>query len=328
MLQRRNSSIRESNTLSRARNQALHNRFEILTDKAQRNMTAFKFISCFFTVGFFILCSTNAQSFQTGNHNSSDTVTVRPDFNKYFKNCNVQGSIAIYDDRHQKWILSDSSDVFKEALPASTFKIINLLIALETGLVKDENDVYKWNGQADTALYGYRPEICRDMTVQDAFRESAVWVFLDMAKKIGKANYQHYLKLCNYGNQNLSETGDDFWNFGYLGISPLNQVNFLRSLYAENLPFSKRNIDIVKRVLINEQNDNYTLSAKTGWTRQGGINTGWWVGYVKTQAGVYFFATRLFQDRKFNRPEFGPCRKEITRSILLDLKVIPEASAE
>lgn len=287
-------------------------------------MTTFKFISCFFIIGFFVSCSSSAQSYQTGNQNFSDTVSFRPDFNKYFNNCNVQGSIAIYDDSHQKWILSDSSDVYKEALPASTFKIINLLIALETGVVHDENEVIRWNGLIDTARYGYRPEIYLDMTVQDAFRESSVWVFLDMAKKIGKANYQHYLKLCNYGNQNLSETGDDFWNFGFLGISPVNQVNFLRNMYAEKLPFSKRNIDIVKRVLISEQAENYTLSAKTGWTRQGGINTGWWVGYIETKAGVFFYATRLFQDRKYNSPDFGPSRKEITRSILIDLNVISE----
>lgn len=291
-------------------------------------MKGIKIISCFITISYFAFYSSNAQSFHTGNHIITDAFSVRPDFNKYFKNCNVQGSIAIYDDSHHKWILSDSSDVYKEALPASTFKIINLLIALETGVIKDENDVVKWNGEVDTARYGYRPEIYRDMTIQEAFSESAVWVFLDIASKIGKADYQNYLNLCNYGNKNLSETGDDFWNFGFLGISPVNQVNFLRSMYAEKLPFSKRNIDIVKRVLVNEKNENYTLSAKSGWTREGGINTGWWVGYVETKQGVYFFATRLFQDQKFNSPDFGSCRKEITRSVLKDLNVIPDVSTK
>ena len=286
------------------------------------------FISYLVIFGFFASCSSNAQSLLIGNTKSPDSVSIRTDFNKYFKNYNVQGSIAIYDDRNNKWILSDSSDVYKDSLPASTFKIINLLVALETGVVKDENEVIKWNGQTDTARYGYRPEIYRDMTIQEAFLESAVWVFLDMAKKIGKANYQYYLKACNYGNQNLSEEGEDFWNFGTLGISPVNQVNFLRNMYAGNLPFSKRNIDIVKRVLVNEQNENYTLSAKTGWTREGGINTGWWVGYVENNEGVVFFATRLFQDRKFNSPDFGPSRKEITRSILMDLNVIPQVSGK
>jgi beta-lactamase class D len=285
-------------------------------------MTNIRIIAYTFTIGFFALCSSKAQTLQSGNHDFSDSVSIRTDFNKYFKKFSVQGSIAIYDNSHRNWILSDSADANIEALPASSFKIINLLIALETGVIKDENEVMKWNGEMDTARYGYRPEIYRDMTVQQAFRESAVWVFLDLAKKIGRTNYQYYLKTCNYGNQNLSEPGDDFWNFGFLRISPLNQVNFLRSMYDGKLPFSKRNIDIVKRVMITEQNADYTIRAKTGWTREGGINTGWWVGYVENKQGVYFFATRIFQDRKFNSPDFGPCRKEITKSIFNDIDII------
>jgi beta-lactamase class D len=286
-------------------------------------MTAINFFSYISIIGFLAFCTSPAQSFKGSNNDYTDTISVRADFNKYFKNCKVQGSIAIYDDSHKKWIISDSADADKEALPASTFKIINLLIALETGAIKDENEVVKWNGQTDTTLYGYRPEIYRDMTVQDAFRESAVWVFLELAKKIGEANYKYYLKACKYGNQNISEAKGDFWNFGSLGISPVNQVNFLRNMYSGKLPFSKRNIEIVKQVMISEQNENYTIHAKTGWTREGGINTGWWVGYAETKNGVFFFATRIFQDRKFNSTSFGPCRKEITKSVLKDINVIP-----
>jgi beta-lactamase class D len=281
-----------------------------------------KLISFLTFLGILASCSLKAQSIRIDNIQASDSVSIRADFNKYFKDYNVLGSIAIYDNAHKKWIFSDSADVYKEALPASSFKIINFLIALETGVVKDENEVIKWNGQMDTARYGYRPEIYRDMTVQEAFSESAVWVFLDLAKKIGRTNYQYYLKICKYGNQNLSEPGDDFWNFGYLGISPVNQVDFLKNLYFGKLPFSKRNIDIVKRVMITEQNADYTIRAKTGWTREGGINTGWWVGDVENKQGVFFFATRIFQDRKFNSPDFGPCRKEITKSIFNDIGII------
>lgn len=289
-------------------------------------MKGLKLVFIIIIVGFFASFSSNAQPFRIGSTNYSDTISVRSDFNKYFKNCNVQGSIAIYDDSHKKWIVSDSTDADKEALPASTFKIINLLIALETGAIKDENEVVKWSGETDTIRYGYRPEIYRDMTVQEAFRESAVWVFIELAKKIGKANYTYYLKACKYGNQNISVAGADFWNFGSLGISPVDQVNLLRNMYSGKLPFSKRNIEIVKRVMITERNENYTIHAKSGWTREGGINTGWWVGYTETKNGVFFFATRIFQDRKFNSPDFGTCRKEITRSILKELNIIPEKS--
>lgn len=122
-------------------------------------------------------------------------------------------------------------------LPTSTFKIINLLIAHETGVIKDENDLFNWNGEKDTVKYGFRPETYRDMTIKEAFEISAVWVFTILAQRIGRERYLDYLKACNYGNQNLSKPGIDFCNFGEFGISPLNQVNFIRDLYEGNLLF-------------------------------------------------------------------------------------------
>ena len=200
----------------------------------------------------------------------------------------------------------------------------NLLIALETGVINDENELFKWNGEKDTAKYGFRPETYRDMTVKEAFEISVIWVFTELAQRIGRERYSYYLKACNYGNQNLSEPDVDFWNFGELGISPIDHVIFIRNLYEGKLPFSARNMEIVKRVMITEQTENHTIKAKTGWTREGGFNTGWWVGYVETKQGVCFFATLLLQDRKYNSPTFGPCRKEITKAVFKELDVIYE----
>lgn len=54
----------------------------------------------------------------------------------------------------------------------------------------------------------------------------------------------------------------------------------------------------------------------------GNRNTGWWVGYVERKDNMYFFATRLLQDRKNNRADFSRCRKEITKSVLQVLGII------
>jgi beta-lactamase class D len=140
--------------------------------------------------------------------------------------------------------------------------------------------------------------------------------------RISKENYKKYLRLCNYGNLNLTQKDDDFWNFGAFAISPINQVEFLKNLYDEKLAFSKTNIQIVKKVMISEQKDDYTFRSKTGWTRDKGVNTGWWVGYLENKEGVYFFATRLLQDRKLNSPNFGSCRKEITKRALKELGIL------
>lgn len=252
----------------------------------------------------------------------SKAVYAQIDFVTPFKDCQINGSTSIYDYQHKKWILSDSSDAQLATLPASTFKIINLLIALETGVIKDENAIVKWVGKTDTTLYGYRPDIYKDMSVKEAFEVSAGWVFIELAKKIGKKRYKHYLSLCNYGNVNLSQKDADFWNFGNFAISPINQIEFMIKVYEEKLPFSKRNLEILKKVMITEQSNNYSIRSKTGWTRVSGKDIGWWVGYVERKDNVYFFATRIIKQRSTINKNFGQCRKDITKNILKQLKAL------
>jgi len=252
----------------------------------------------------------------------SSLATGQVDLTTPFKDCKVQGSTSIYDYKNKKWIFSDASDANIETLPASTFKIINLLIALETRVIKDENEVVKFTERQDTTLYGYRPEIYRDLTVKKAFEVSAGWVFVELAKRIGKERYARYIRLCRYGNKDLSLKGTDFWNFGPLAISPRNQIDFLIKVYEGTLPFSKRNLDILKKVMITEKTDTYTIRSKTGWTRANGNDIGWWVGYVERKDNVYFFATRLVKKRNEVNPNFGSCRKDITKMILKNLKAL------
>jgi beta-lactamase class D len=277
-----------------------------------------------FLLIFIIYYSGFSQTRNAVNFDSSKFMnySIHSEFKNYFDNCGVEGSIAIFGENNQQWILSDTTGIFKESLPASTFKIINLLIALETKTIKTENEIIKWVGIIDTIKYGYRPEIYHNMTVKEAFEVSAGWVFIELAKKIGRDNYKKYLAKCHYGNLNLSQKETDFWNFGDFAISPINQVEFIKKLYEGNLPFANRNLEIVKKVMIGEQTENYIIRAKTGWTRENNMNTGWWIGYLETPKGVYFFATNLIQERGYNRDDFGACRKDITKNVFKQLKII------
>ncbi|MDF2857886.1 MAG: penicillin binding protein transpeptidase protein [Neobacillus sp.] len=259
---------------------------------------------------------------QTKGIFSKGTRIVMPNIQRYFKECGVRGTIAIYDNVNDIWFVSDTSDSKIERVPASTFKIINMLIALETNTIKDENAVVKWPGLIDTIKYGYRPDIYRDIAVKEAFQVSAGWAFIELAKKIDRSTYQKFLRESGYGNVDLTEKGEDFWNFGAMSISPINQIEFLKRLYDGNLPFSNRNMNIVKEVMITEKEKDYLIRSKTGWTMEHNTNTGWWVGYLESGKNVYFFATRLIQDRKFNRSDFSSCRKEITKKVFRDLKIM------
>jgi len=103
---------------------------------------------------------------------------------------------------------------------------MNLLIALETKTIKNENEIIRWPSETDTIKYGNRPDIYHDMKCERSISSSAGWVFAELAKKIGKEKYRKYLSLRNYGNLDLSQKDDDFWNFGEFKISPINQVVF------------------------------------------------------------------------------------------------------
>nr|WP_246439927.1 penicillin-binding transpeptidase domain-containing protein [Rhabdobacter roseus] len=247
---------------------------------------------------------------------SGSSLLAQVPLSQPFEDCNIQGSITLYDYKAKKWIASDIHDSQVPTLPASTFKIIHTLIALETGTVANEHELVKWPGHTDTTKYGYRPDIYHDMSMKEAFQVSAGWVYVEFAKRIGKERYRDYLTRAHYGNADVSIDDPDFWNFGSFAISPVNQIEILRAVYEETLPFSKTTFKVLKELMIEEQTATYTLRAKTGWTRDGGKDTGWWVGYLERADNVYFFATRLIKDRSTPNPAFTRCRKEITKTIL------------
>jgi len=72
--------------------------------------------------------------------------------------------------------------------------------------------------------------------------------------------------------------------------------------------------------MITEKSKNYIIRSKTGWTRANGNDIGWWVGYVERKDNVYFFATRLTKKHSTINPDFGSCRKDVTKNILKQLQ--------
>ncbi|MBF9253192.1 class D beta-lactamase [Pontibacter sp. 172403-2] len=244
------------------------------------------------------------------------------DLQQPFKDCHVEGSISIYDYKNRTWLFSDTADAEKEMLPASTFKIINSCIALELDKVKDEHEVFRWDGVERTFFGAEMNAWNKDTDLKNAYKNSTIWYYVELARRIGRKDYKRYLTACNYGNGDLSETGDDFWNYGAFAVSPVDQVAFLKAFYEEKLPFSSRTYRIVKKMMVSETTDNYILRDKTGWTKKDGQDIAWWVGYVERKDNVYFFATRLTKKVTTDNPDFSGCRKKITKAILKKIKAI------
>jgi len=249
---------------------------------------------------------------------SEPTWREHREWKKYFAEAHVQGSMLLYDIQHNTYEVYNLNRVKKQYLPASTYKILNSLIALETGVVKDEHETIPWDSVTRIV-----PAWNHTQDMKEAFQNSTVWYYQEVARRIGHERMQHFVRLAHYGNQNIGGEIDQFWLRGNLRISSEEQIQFLVRLYRNELPFSSRSTDIVKDIMINEQTDSYTLRAKAGWVGFGDDSAytngiGWWVGYVERNKNAFFFALNIdIRDIKD-----AAARKTIVNNILTEMNIL------
>ncbi|TAL37474.1 MAG: class D beta-lactamase [Spirochaetes bacterium] len=173
-------------------------------------------------------------------------------------------------------------------LPASTFKIPNMLISLEEGALRDGNEVLRWDG-TDRG----RPEWNRDHTVMSAFRSSCVWCYRELVRRVGREKFTRYLALLDYGNGDAGGAADGFWLDGALRISARGQVEFMKGVIAQKFPFDKKNYAILKEAMFVEKAGECRIYAKTGLATDARPPVGWYVGYAETPDDTWLFACNL-----------------------------------
>jgi len=74
--------------------------------------------------------------------------------------------------------------------------------------------------------------------------------------------------------------------------------------------------------MVVEENNQYALSRKTGWSVNEDENNGWFFGYVEIENGMYFFATNIEPKNKLKIESFIYTRKEGTYKALKAIRVI------
>lgn len=262
----------------------------------------------------------------TGKKTESDKKEIKvvereiivPQFEKIIDSANVEGAILIYDLKNDKYYSNDFNWAKKRNLPASTFKITNSIIALETGVVENDSTLLKWNGEKRRFKNWEQ-----DLILRDAFHFSCVPCYQEIARKVGENKMNKFLKKLDYGNMKVDSSNLDlFWLEGESSITQFQQINFLKRLYQSELPISERTEMIMKRMIVIEDTDDYKLSGKTGWSIRNGNNNGWFVGYVETQSKIYFFATNVEPKQQFDMNMFPMIRKDVTFKAFEQMKII------
>jgi beta-lactamase class D len=261
-----------------------------------------------------ITCFTGISA-QSKANQPSPVIAQNLNLGRSFQELGIEGSILIYDQNNKRFYEHNASRNSTAFYPASTFKILNALIALETGTIKDDVAVLTWDG-----IQREIPAWNQDTNLRQAFKNSTVWFYQVLARKISYERMQKFVNQVGYGNRRIGkpEQIDKFWLEGPLQITPRQQIEFLQRLYRKDLPFSQRTLDLVQDIMIFEKTPNYILRGKTGWANSVTPNIGWFVGYLEQNNNVYFFATNIY----INDMDDAAARIEITRRSLKGLGLL------
>jgi beta-lactamase class D len=247
---------------------------------------------------------------------SSQRSEIRDGLAKRFFDVGTVGTFVAYKTDDYLIIASDRDRSGTAQLPASTFKIPNSLIALETGVVADpDKDIFKWDG-VTRSIEAWN----KDHTMRSAIAVSAVPVYQEIARRIGQERMQKYVDLFEYGNRDIGGGIDQFWLTGKLRIDPMQQVDFVDRLRRGVLPVSKRSQDLVRDILSVTKVGDATIRFKTGLlgAEIGKPSLGWLVGWVEKGSDRTVFALNL----DVREPRHVEARMTIAQQCLADIVAI------
>jgi len=249
---------------------------------------------------------------------SIENQIIKPEFQSIIDSAEVVGSILIYDVQQDIYYANDFEWANNGNLPASTFKIANSIIGLETGVIESDTTIFKWDGKEK-----WLKKWEQDLVLRDAFQFSCVPCYQEVARNIGVKRMNDYLHKLKYGTIVVDSSNiDKFWLEGNARISQFQQIDFLKRLFSSKLPITKRTEEIVKNIMVIEEREQYILSGKTGLSNDHESYNGWFVGAVELQTNRYLFATNLVPKKEFDFDRFIKKRMDLTLKALRQMSII------
>lgn len=197
-------------------------------------------------------------------------------------------------------------------VPASTFKIVNAAIALESGVVEGPDDTFLWDGEV-RSIEAWN----RDHTLLSAMAVSAVPVYQRIARATGPERMARWVERLGYGNATIGDDVDRFWLDGPLRTSAAEQVDFLARLVSGRTPLSPGTVEIVGALTLVEDRPDGALHAKTGWADVAEV--GWWSGWTIVGDETYAFSLNIVMPDAADAPK----RIAVGRQALAAIGALP-----
>jgi beta-lactamase class D len=244
---------------------------------------------------------------------SVNKAKIDNDLKQYFDANKVDGCFTMLDNTDGSVRVYNMGLDTMRFSPASTFKVVNSLIGLQTGVITNDTMTIKWDGVKRPVEFWNK-----DMGMKEAFQVSCVPYYQEVARRIGRDTMRRWIDTLSYGNMNMDGPIDSFWLNNKLKISPDEQLGLMKKLYFDQLPFRKSVQQMVRDVMLQENNTAYKLSYKTGWgDDENGHGIGWVVGWIEENRHVYFFVT--FVKAPDANTDINKVRMDITKGILKHL---------
>lgn len=236
---------------------------------------------------------------------------------RHFREAGVTGSFLLCEIGGDSCLRIDPQRCARRFIPASTFKILNSMIALEHGAITGLDDTIRWDGRKHS-ISSWNQDQC----MRDAFQRSCVWFYQELARRIGLQRMKEAVHAAKYGNEDIGGGIDRFWLDGALRISSEEQADFLRRLWREELPFKPEVQRAVKDLMLLERTEEFTLRGKTGTAIRGGAVIGWFVGYLERNGNVYVYVLNVEHPETGDLGEMRNRRFELLRTLLRDQGLI------
>lgn len=192
----------------------------------------------------------------------------------------VTGSIGVFHNLSGDFVLSNKN-WFRDstANPGSSFDIVQSLIAIETGRLKDDSS------------------IMAGISLNQAFKGDSIVFFQALANSIGRDTMQKWMDTLGYARRydtpRIAQL-DQFWLNNSLHITADEQLGIVKRLYFDQLPFQRRTHSIVSDLMLVVDSADFKLAYKLSETRNADSTRVLWLqGWKEIRQHPHFFVIQL-----------------------------------
>jgi len=231
-----------------------------------------------------------------------------------------QGTFVLYKMNTDQYMIYNYSRAATEYAVHSTSKIFWSIIGLEEGLIKNEEELIRWDSIKYPRMGNWPGGWAADQTVFTALKKSVNWYYFELLSLMTPELIEKYLNKLDY-KQGFQVEKVHYFGLTYnIKKSALEQIDFLKRIYTNELKISDKTLATIKKGMLYQKTDQYTMYSRTGLGPiENGNGIGWFIGFIEKGNEVYYFALNVEDE---DEGESAKLRFELSLRVLILLQII------